>query len=172
MMGFSILWCVRKGHTQVVCKCCSLCDLLQAMSSHSPTVSIMRHHGLGPKYPLLFPSRLSGLIQRPGETIMFLFRPSKQRRQGIPFPPPSKGLTPSPMVQHVLQEVHALVADPSFHQHQLFATQRAQDTGFSVTDPAFDTSTEPRETACSATLQRSAGPVSAQAATECSQPGD
>lgn len=78
---------------------------------------------------------------------MFLFRPSKQERKGIPFPPPSKGLTPSPSMHQVLQEVHALLAGPSFHQHQLFANQRAQDTGFPVTDPAFNTSTEPRETA-------------------------
>lgn len=78
---------------------------------------------------------------------MFLFRPAKQQRQGIPFSPPSKGLAPSPMMQQVLQEVHALSAGPSFHQHQLFATEKAQDTKFPVTDPAFNTSTEPGETA-------------------------
>lgn len=36
MMEFSILWCVRKGRTQFVCKCCSLCDLLQAIELSQP----------------------------------------------------------------------------------------------------------------------------------------
>lgn len=84
---------------------------------------------------------------------MLLFRPSKQQRQGIPLLPPSKSLTPSPMVQQVLvlQELRVLLADTSFHQCQLFATQRAQDTRFPVTDPAFNTSPEPkRRLLCSA----------------------
>lgn len=75
---------------------------------------------------------------------MLLFRPSKQQRQGIPFPPPSKGLAPSPMMQQVLQELHVLLAGTIFSPMQTVCNQRAQDTGFSVTDPAFNTSPELR----------------------------
>lgn len=99
-MGFSILWCVRKGHTQFVCPCCSIYDFLQAMSSQSPTTSTM-----GPNYCFLVPSRLSGLLWMSGETTVLLSTPSKQLRQGIPFSPSSQSLSPSPLMQQVLQEV-------------------------------------------------------------------
>lgn len=100
MMGFSVLWCVRKGQTQFACPCCSTYDFLQAMSSQSPTMSTM-----GPNYSFLVPSRLSGLLWMPGETTVLLCTPPKQLRQGIPFSPSPQSLSPSPLMQQVLQEV-------------------------------------------------------------------
>lgn len=100
MMGFSVLWCVRKGQTQFACPCCSTYDFLQAMSSQSPTMSTM-----GLNYSFLVPSRLSGLLWMPGETTVLLCTPPKQLRQGIPFSPSPQSLSPSPLMQQVLQEV-------------------------------------------------------------------
>ena len=68
-------------------------------------------------------------------------------------------------MQQVFQEVHALLADPSFHQHQLSGKpKRLRGRGFQwQTQLSTQAQSLRRQLVCSATLQCSADPVSAQA---------
>lgn len=171
-MGFSILRCVRKGHTQFVCKRCSLCDLLQAMSSHSPTVSTMGHHRLHHTH-FCFPPDFQGFyrdLERP-----LCSSSDQQSSKGREFPSLllPKASHPAPWCNrfckrfmhyqqaHLFTNTNCLqpkkLKIPS-SQWQIQLSTQAQSPG--------------RRLSCSATLQHSAGPVSAQAATECGEPGD